>query len=165
MKKRYFKPKDKGLPKGYDSKLELRLHEGALRGTHHHVSKEDLLHYTVPHTYEVDFHFEYNGVYYLCEAKGRFVDTSAASKLNYVNKYLDRWNVYKNSNCNRVELFLIFENASTAFPFAKRRKDGSKLSHGEWATKNGFKWLCEKRGDLDDITSVADLIEKLEELN
>jgi hypothetical protein len=28
-------------------------------------------------------------------------------------------------------------------PAAKRRKDGTKRSHGEWATANDFKWFSE----------------------
>ena len=28
-------------------------------------------------------------------------------------------------------------------PGAKRRKDGTKRSHGEWATANGFRWFSE----------------------
>jgi hypothetical protein len=28
-------------------------------------------------------------------------------------------------------------------PGAKRRKDGTKRSHAEWAYKNGFRWFSE----------------------
>ncbi len=28
-------------------------------------------------------------------------------------------------------------------PQAKRRKDGTKRSHGEWASANGFRWYSE----------------------
>ena len=28
-------------------------------------------------------------------------------------------------------------------PQAKRRKDGTKRSHGEWASSNGFRWYSE----------------------
>jgi len=28
-------------------------------------------------------------------------------------------------------------------PQAKMRKDGTKRSHGEWASANGFKWFSE----------------------
>ena len=31
----------------------------------------------------------------------------------------------------------------TASPGAKRRKDGTKRSHAEWATANGFRWFSE----------------------
>ena len=29
-------------------------------------------------------------------------------------------------------------------PQAKRRKDGTKRSHGEWATSKGFRWYSEQ---------------------
>ena len=29
-------------------------------------------------------------------------------------------------------------------PQAKRRKDGTKRSHGEWATDNDFRWYTEE---------------------
>lgn len=29
-------------------------------------------------------------------------------------------------------------------PGAKRRKDGTKRSHGEWADTNGFRWFSEE---------------------
>ena len=39
-----------------------------------------------------------------------------------------------------MELVFLFANPSAAMPQAKRRKDGTKRSHGEWATANGFVW-------------------------
>lgn len=165
MKKRYFKPRDKSLPKNYDSKLELRLHEGPLKGTQHHVPKEDLLPYTTSHTYEPDYIFTHNDTLFICEAKGRYVDSQAASKLLSVREHMIDWKVFKESGCTEIELILIFENAATPMPHARKRKNGTKLSHGEHATKNGFRWLCEKRGDLQDVATRTDLIKKLEELN
>ena len=165
MKRRYFKTRPKSLPKGYDSKLELRLHEGPLKGTQHHVPKEDLIPYTVAHSYEPDYIFIVKNKLFICESKGRAREQSEMRKLCYVRDNLDGWDYYKNSGCNEIEIILIFENASTPMPFAKKRKDGSKQSHGDWATKNGFRWLCEKRGDLQDVVTREDLINKLEEMN
>ena len=165
MKKRYFKSRPKSLPKGYDSKLEYRLHQGPLKDTQHHPSKEDLIPYTVNHTYEPDFVFEYNDTLYVCEAKGRFRDSTEAAKYKHIRNNLKDWNCFNDSECDTIELVILFENASTVFPFAKKRKDGTKNTHGEWATKNGFRWLCEKRGDLDDVNSLEDLVNKIEQLN
>ena len=165
MRKRYFASRPKGLPKGYDSKLELRLHEGALREAQHHPDKSTLISYEVPHTYEYDFMFTVGDTMYLAESKGRFRDSTEASKYKHIREHLDNWGVYKYSDCSNIELFFIFENSKTAYPFAKRRKDGTKQSHGEWATKNGFRWLCEKRKDLEGIDSSVGLVEKLKELN
>jgi len=129
MKKRYFKKRDKGLPKGYDSKLELELHQGILSEYEHHPEK---LHYHIDHSYEPDFvHPEEPNL--LIEVKGRFRDSSEASKYLWIQK------------CNPdYEIIFIFENPNTPMPFSKRRKDGTKLSHGEWATKNGFRWYTKE---------------------
>ena len=165
MKKRYFKKRDKCLPKGYDSKLELRLHETCLQDAQHHPPKEDLIPYSVPHTYEYDFMFELGDTLYICETKGRARDQTELRKYSYVKQHMKDWNVFFDSDCDYIELFFIFENAATPMPFAKKRKDGSKQSHGEWATKNGFRWLCEKRGDLENILTKQDLIGKLNSVN
>jgi len=37
----------------------------------------------------------------------------------------------------------LFANPSAPMPQAKRRKDGTKRSHGEWASANGFAWYSE----------------------
>ena len=126
MKKRYFKKRDKGLPKGYDSKLEYDLHQNELKGYEHHPDKLD---YTVPHTYEPDF---VSPVYphILIEVKGRFRDNTEASKYKWIRE------------CNPdKEIIFIFEKPETPFPFAKKRKDGTKMTHAEWAIKNGFRYF------------------------
>lgn len=165
MRKRYFASRPKGLPKGYDSKLEHRLHTTALRSCQHHPSKQDLIKYSVPHTYEYDFMVELDDKIYIIETKGRFRDSSEASKYKYVNEYLTQWDLFKESPSTDIELIFIFEKASTPFPFAKTRKDGTKQSHGEWASKNGFRWLCEKRGDLEGVETAEDIVAKLLEMN
>lgn len=159
MRKRYFASRPKGLPKGYDSKLEYRLHQTALKEAEHHCHKDDRVNYSIPHTYEYDFKFDYQGVTYLIETKGRFRDSTEARKYLFIREDLPKW------TSNPVELLLIFENSQTAMPFAKKRKDGTKQTHGEWASKNNFRWLCEKRGDLEDVDSSESLMLKFEEMN
>ena len=165
MKKRYFKKRDTDLPKGYDSKLELRLHETCLQDAQHHPPKEDLIPYSVPHTYEYDFIFSLGDTIFIVESKGRFRDSQDAARYKYIRQHLLDWDIYLDSDHANIELFFIFENAATPMPFAKKRKDGTKQSHGEWATKNGFRWLCEKRGDLENIFTKSDLICKLNTMN
>lgn len=165
MQKRYFKARDKALPKGYDSKLEYRLHTTVLKDARHHPVKEDLIPYVIPHTYEYDFLLVVENTMYLIETKGRAVDSAELSKYNHVRKYLNDWHVFKESDCDSIEFLMIFENSSVPTPFAKKRKDGTKQTHGEWATKNGIKWLCEKCGDLKNITSSLELIQKFNEVN
>jgi len=43
-----------------------------------------------------------------------------------------------------VELVFLFMDPSAPMPQAKRRKDGTKRSHGEWASINGFQWFSEE---------------------
>lgn len=128
IKKRYFAKKPKGLPKGYDSKLEYDLHNGTLKGYDHHPAK---LKYYIEHTYEPDFvHDDEPNI--LFEVKGRFRDSTESGKYNWIQK------------CNpNYEIIFIFEKPATPMPFSKKRKDGTKMTHGEWATKNGFRW-CSK---------------------
>lgn len=164
MKKRYFKARPKSLSKGYDSKLELRLHQTALADCSHHCDKDDRVNYSVPHKYEYDFLVEVGDKLYVIEAKGRFQDSATAAKYLHIRNYLESW-LPTISTCKEVELVFIFENAKTPYPFAKKRKDGTKQDHGEWATKNKFRWLCEKRGDLEGVVTKFDLIKRLEELN
>lgn len=127
MKKRYFKPRDKGIPKGYDSKLEYDLHQNELKGYGHHPFK---LEYTVTHSYEVDF-ADPDEKNIIIEVKGRFRDRSEASKYIWIQKH--------NPD---VELVFIFEKPDTPMPFAKKRKKcGTKQTHSEWAELNGFRWF------------------------
>lgn len=165
MKKRYFASRPKSLPKGYDSKLEYRLHETCLKGTQHHVPKEDRIKYFIEHTYEPDFLFAHYNKLYVLEIKGRFRDSQESAKYRWIRERLHEWDYFFKNTCTDVELVLIFENSATPMPFSKRRKDGTKQSHGEWATKYNFRWLCEKRGDLEGVVTRTDLVKKLEEMN
>lgn len=165
MRKRYFASKPKNIPKGYDSKLEYRLHEGPLADCQHHCHKDSRIKYSVPHQYEYDFLLGHADKLYVLEAKGRFRDSTEASKYNYVREHLDSWMESNEMPYKDVELVFIFENSKTAYPFAKKRKDGTKQDHGEWATKNNFRWLCEKRGDLEGVETGEDLIERIDERN
>lgn len=49
----------------------------------------------------------------------------------------------------------MFANPSAPMPGAKRRKDGTKRSHAEWAYKNGFRWFSEDSipDDWIDVTA------------
>ena len=70
-KPRKVRPKEKDLPKGYDSKWEHTLHETVLQDWEHHW---ELIPYIVKHKYEPDFVKKINGTTILLEAKGRFWD-------------------------------------------------------------------------------------------
>jgi hypothetical protein len=135
MKKGFRKPRkvrpiEKDLPKGYDSNWEYKLHTNQLKEWSHHGDKID---YTVEHTYEPDFRKTFNKVEYLIEAKGRFWDYAEYSKYIWVRKSLKE----------HQELVFIFAKPLAPMPAAKKRKDGSKRTHAEWAEKNNFKWYSE----------------------
>ena len=129
-KPRKIRPTEKDVPKGYDSKWEYNLHNSVLKDWKHHTDK---INYTVEHTYEPEFTKTINNIEYLLEAKGRFCD------YNEYNKYV--W-IRKTLKPNQ-ELIFLFSSPTSPMPQAKRRKDGTKRSHAEWAEKNNFKWYSE----------------------
>jgi len=89
--------------------------------------------YVVEKNYIPDFIREIDGVRYLLEAKGRFWDHAEYSKYVHIAKCLPEG----------VELIFVFQDPDKPMPGAKKRADGTKLSHGEWATKRGFRWFTE----------------------
>jgi len=86
--------------------------------------------YTSNHVYNPDFTFA-DKPWLLIEAKGRFMGGSKEAA-----KYV--WC----KRCNpKIEIVFIFSNMNNkAYPGCRRRKDGSFLTMGEWASKNDF--LC-----------------------
>lgn len=129
MKKRWFAKREKELKgTGYDSYFEKNIHELHLKDARFH-DKKDYVDYVVEHHYEPDFVLERDGKTFYIETKGRFRDSAEARKYTFVRKSLPP----------QSELVFIWEKANTAFPFAKKRKDGTKATHMEWATKNDFR--------------------------
>ena len=129
-KARVKRPVEKDLIKGYDSNWEYELHSGILDGWSFHTDKVP---YTVSHNYHPDFIREVEGKKILLEAKGRFWDYAEFSKYIWISKTLPE----------DTELVFLFANPSAPMPQAKRRKDGTKRSHGEWASANNFRWFSE----------------------
>lgn len=128
---RWFRPRDTTLKgTGYDSKLEQRLHEGPLRDAKHHDQKVP---YTWEHTYEPDFVVLGDRITLLVECKGYFMDRDDCTKYVWVRKALPE----------NYELVFCFENPHKGIHFQSTRKDGSKMTHAEWAEKNGFRWFDE----------------------
>lgn len=90
--------------------------------------------YVVPHTYNPDFDFP-DKPWCLIEAKGRFINGTAEAK-----KYIEVAKQHKD-----LEVVFIFERAMTkAYTACKKRKDGSVMTLGEWACKNGFVFFDER---------------------
>jgi len=130
-KKRDVSTVEKDLTPGYDSQWEYKLHSGPLSNWDIHTTKVD---YTVDHTYHADFVKVIKGKTILLEAKGRFWDAPEYSKYVWISKSLPK----------NHELVFLFSDPSAPMPQAKRRKDGTKRSHGEWATSRGFRWYSEQ---------------------
>ena len=137
MNKSYRKPRkarpvEKDVPKGYDSKWEHTLHTTHLKSWKHHT--KELINYIVEHTYEPDFVKQIDNKTILIEAKGRFWDYPEYSKYIWIKKILSA----------NYELVFIFKNPYAHMPQAKKRKDGTKRSHKEWAEANDFRWFSEE---------------------
>ena len=129
-KPRVKRPVEKNVPPSYDSNWEHELHTGLLKKWQLHVKEVD---YIIKHKYEPDFVKTVDNKTILLEAKGRFWDFAEYSKYIWVKKVLPP----------DIELVFLFANPSAPMPQAKRRKDGTKRSHGEWASANGFRWYSE----------------------
>jgi hypothetical protein len=109
-----------------DSKWEEKLRTGVLKEQIYHPARVP---YTVEHTYEPDWRVGN----ILIEAKGRFRESSEAAKYKWIRKALVD-----------EELVFLFMKPNTPMPHAKKRKDGTKQTHAEWAERNGFRWFTEE---------------------
>ena len=128
QRKRKKRPPDlRRLKGGYDSAFERTLHATVLKDWEHHGATVD---YVIEHKYEPDFVKWFGKKKILIEAKGRLWDHAEYNKYVWIRKTL----------APNTELVFIFADPNLPMPFAQKRKDGSKRSHGEWASKNNFKW-------------------------
>lgn len=121
------RPKEKGVPKGYDSKWEYTLHQDLLKDWEHHANH---IEYIIKKKYEPDF---VKGNIIL-EAKGRFWDHAEYSKYVWIRESLP----------DTMELVFLFQKPFSPMPGATKRKDGTKRTHAEWAEANNFKWYTEE---------------------
>lgn len=117
-----------------DSKWEGRLRDTVLKDLEYHPDKVS---YVVSRTYQPDFKLvkKVNNIdkVIFIETKGRFRESSEASKYKFI----------RDSLRGEGELVFIFYNPKTPMPHAKKRKDGTKQTHSEWAERNGFRWFTE----------------------
>ena len=128
--------KEAGVPSGYDSPWEYEIHQRLFNKWLHHY---DTVSYNIPKKYEPDFVrvFDDEKVI-LIEAKGRFWDYAEYSKYIHIRDALP----------DNVELVFFFQKPYAPMPQAKKRRDGSKRTHAEWAEANDFRWFYE--GNLPD---------------
>jgi len=124
--------KEAGIPRGYDSHWEYELHQRLFADWRHHWETID---YVIQHKYEPDFVRKFDdGSVVLIEAKGRFWDYAEFSKYIHIREALPE----------DYELVFLFQKPFAPMPQAKKRKDGTKRTHAEWAEKNNFKWYNEE---------------------
>lgn len=125
-------------PKGYDSWLEYEIHQIKDKWEHH----PSRITYTQVKEYEPDFCFVQDDSWTIyVEVKGRFRDRAEA------RKYVD----VKASLSPFEELIFIFQDPKKPMPNARRRKDGTIYTHGEWAEKHGFEYYSmETLNDVDN---------------
>lgn len=70
----------------------------------------------------------------LLEVKGVFRDSSEAAKYVHWQKQYPE-----------MRLIFIFEKPHTPLPWRKKpRKNGTRMTHAEWATLHKFEWYCPK---------------------
>ena len=130
-KPRKIRPREKNIPKGYDSLWEYQLHQELLKNWR---LRGDYIKYVIEKTYEIDFVREIEDKLILLEVKGRFWDHAEYSKYIWLRKALPK----------NTELVFLFQKPEAPMPGAKKRKDGTKRSHAEWADKNKFIWYSEE---------------------
>lgn len=128
------------VPAGYDSKLEYELHHKELKDWEYHPYER--IEYITPASYEPDFILESGRKILLAEVKGRFRTREEASKYIHIRKAVEE-NGYKGK---AAEVIFIFQDSKKPMPFVRKRKDGTKQTHGEWAEKNNFRYQCCKKG-------------------
>lgn len=122
----------KNIPKGFDSWFEYDLSK-VLRNCNYHTA---MVEYVTKKCYEPDFIFYDDDKVIYIESKGRFRTREEASKYIHVRNSLSQYE----------ELVFIFYNFNLAMPGARVRGNGTKQTHGEWATLNDFVWYT-----FDDI--------------
>lgn len=96
--------------------------------------------YVIQKTYNPDFTITYpDGKIVFVEAKGYFQDAQEIQKYDWIRDALPE----------DQELVFVFENPKKPIHFRSKRKDGTKMSHGEWADKLKFRhYTLETMGEL-----------------
>lgn len=131
----------KTYPSNFDSCLEFDISNTLLGTWLHHPTK---INYTSSHEYQPDFKKVIGDKVFYIEAKGRFRTRNEAAKYLAIREAL----------AEGEELFFIFSDAAKPLVGATKRKDGTKQTHGEWATKNNFRFFCYKTGLPENIEEV-----------
>ena len=122
---------NKHMGRECDSKWEEELKNGIFKELEYHPLK---LPYTMSHTYQPDWIYKADSKVIYIEAKGTFREASEMAKYVAVRGTLDS---------EYEELIFLFMKPQAPIFFRAKRKDGTKITHQEWADKNGFRWYDE----------------------
>ena len=124
-KRRKSRKSTKGkVPKPYRSWLEHGLGTGILKDMDY---EPFTLPYQITTTYKPDFVNVSKRIIFEC--KGRFGDSAEAAKYVHFRRCNPDW-----------EIIFIFERPECPMPHTRKRKDGSRYRHRDWAEKNKFQW-------------------------
>lgn len=102
----------------------------------------DKVPYTISHIYNPDFTISHPDRTIYIEAKGYFQDAQEIQKYPAIRDCL----------AANEELVFVFEKPEKPIHFRTKRKDGTRMSHGEWATKNKFRHFT--------LTTVGELFDQ-----
>lgn len=120
-----FLPSLPPVPKPYRSWPEVHISRfGGLKGLEYEP-KSHKVKYVIEHTYQPDWVDSLNDRIFF-EAKGVIPTLADAAKYRAVAKH------------NDVHFIFILQEKDIVCPFARPRKDGSRMTHEEWIKKEGF---------------------------
>jgi Phage endonuclease I len=108
---------------GFETKVKDNLTK---RGVVHSYQPTPPIPYTIEHTYTPDFQIGDIRI----EVKGFFLAEDR------------RKHIELRRNNSSLDIRFVFQNPNTPVEGAVKRKCGTKLTNGEWATKNNFKWAA-----------------------
>ena len=114
-----------------DSDWEESLRLGIFKDLEYHPIK---LPYTVSHHYHPDWLLKKDSKIIFVEAKGVFRLAAEAAKYVHFAKTLET---------EYEELVFIFMKPHAEIFFKAKRKDGTIMTHAQWADKNKFRWYDE----------------------
>lgn len=118
---------------GYDSMFESVLHSDLLKNWMYHKDETGTpieVEYFMEHRYFPDFIKKFGDLIYYIEAKGRLWTSAEAAKYVAIKRNLKE----------NERLVFLFANPHLPLPGAKKRKDGTKRTHMEWANSNEIEW-------------------------
>ena len=128
----------------YDSRLEETVGYQLGSQWNYHCSRANRIAYVIHKNYEPDFWILRDKKLWVVEVKGYFRPGDALKYLN-VRDGLSKWGVYteleKQGEAAKIELIFVFADPNKQILHLKKRKNGKRTTHGEWARDHGFEFF------------------------